>query len=553
VSEQKKAKRSLAGIAGIVAVATLISKVFGLVRQQAIAAAFGVGPAFDAYNYAYVIPGFLLILLGGINGPFHSAIVSVLSKRKQEEAAPLVETITTLVGGLLLLVTILLVIFADPLVGLVAPGLNVTAAQAAAQGMTGDEFQTLQLTHEIAVRQFRIMAPMAVLAGLIGIGFGTLNAADQYWLPSISPLFSSVALIGGLGALAVYLGSDITLPKYALLGGMVLAWGTLAGAILQWLVQVVAQWRAGLGRLRLRFEFNRPGVGDVMKVMGPATLSSGMLQINVYTDLFFASYIPQAAAALGYAGLLVQTPLGIISNMLLVPLLPVFSRLADPQNWPELKGRIRQGLILTGLTMLPLGALTITLAVAIVRVVYERGAFDPAASEFVAPMLVAYGIGMFVYLGRDVLVRVFYALGDGETPFRVSIVNIFLNALFDFLMVNQFGAPGLVLATVAVNIISMVALLVLLDRKINGLPLWEWTGPIVLLTGASAIAGFVSFGVLRVCEHYLGTRGLLVQLVDLTVSGTVGLGVFALLAMQLKLPEIDIFVDRLRQRFLRRS
>ncbi|MBK4729858.1 murein biosynthesis integral membrane protein MurJ [Oxynema sp. CENA135] len=553
MSEQKKAKRSLAGIAGIVAVATLISKVFGLVRQQAIAAAFGVGPAFDAYNYAYVIPGFLLILLGGINGPFHSAIVSVLSKRKQEEAAPLVETITTLVGGLLLLVTILLVIFADPLVGLVAPGLNVTAAQAAAQGMTGDEFQTLQLTHEIAVRQFRIMAPMAVLAGLIGIGFGTLNAADQYWLPSISPLFSSVALIGGLGALAVYLGSDITLPKYALLGGMVLAWGTLAGAILQWLVQVVAQWRAGLGRLRLRFEFNRPGVGDVMKVMGPATLSSGMLQINVYTDLFFASYIPQAAAALGYAGLLVQTPLGIISNMLLVPLLPVFSRLADPQNWPELKGRIRQGLILTALTMLPLGALTITLAVAIVRVVYERGAFDPAASEFVAPMLVAYGIGMFVYLGRDVLVRVFYALGDGETPFRVSIVNIFLNALFDFLMVNQFGAPGLVLATVAVNIISMVALLVLLDRKINGLPLWEWTGPIVLLTGASAIAGFVSFGVLRVCEHYLGTRGLLVQLVDLTVSGTVGLGVFALLAMQLKLPEIDIFVDRLRQRFLRRS
>jgi putative peptidoglycan lipid II flippase len=278
-----------------------------------------------------------------------------------------------------------------------------------------------------------------------------------------------------------------------------------------------------------------------------------MLQINVYTDLFFASYIPQAAAALGYAGLLVQTPLGIISNMLLVPLLPVFSRLADPQNWPELKGRIRQGLILTGLTMLPLGALTITLAVAIVRVVYERGAFDPAASEFVAPMLVAYGIGMFVYLGRDVLVRVFYALGDGETPFRVSIVNIFLNALFDFLMVNQFGAPGLVLATVAVNIISMVALLVLLDRKINGLPLWEWPGTIVLLTGASAIAGFVSFGVLRVCEHYLGTRGLLVQLVDLTVSGTVGLGVFALLAMQLKLPEIDIFVDRLRQRFLRRS
>ena len=82
-SQQPQARRSLGTIAAIVGVATLLSKVFGLVRQQAIAAAFGTGAAFDAFNYAYVVPGFLLILLGGINGPFHSAIVSVLSKERQ--------------------------------------------------------------------------------------------------------------------------------------------------------------------------------------------------------------------------------------------------------------------------------------------------------------------------------------------------------------------------------------------------------------------------------------------------------------------------------------
>ncbi|MEL6764145.1 MAG: lipid II flippase MurJ, partial [Cyanobacteria bacterium J06607_6] len=75
------AKRSLAGIAGIVAIATLISKLFGLIRQQAIAAAFSIGPVADAYGLAYVIPGFLMVLLGGINGPFHSAIVSVVARR----------------------------------------------------------------------------------------------------------------------------------------------------------------------------------------------------------------------------------------------------------------------------------------------------------------------------------------------------------------------------------------------------------------------------------------------------------------------------------------
>ena len=97
MSANKKSSRSVAGIAGIVAIATLISKVFGLVREQVVAAAFGVGTVANAYTYAYVLPGFLFILLGGINGPFHSALVSVLAKREKSEAAPIVETVSTLV------------------------------------------------------------------------------------------------------------------------------------------------------------------------------------------------------------------------------------------------------------------------------------------------------------------------------------------------------------------------------------------------------------------------------------------------------------------------
>lgn len=535
MSDVQKTTRSLAGIAGIVALATLISKLFGLVRQQAIAAAFGVGIAADAYYYAYIIPGFLLILLGGINGPFHSAIVSVLAKRQKSEAAPLVESITTLVGGILLLVTVALILFAGNFIDLVAPGLSQVENGAAIR--------------QIAIQQLQIMAPMAVMAGLIGIGFGTLNAADMYWLPSVSPLFSSITVIGGLWLLALQLGPEITDPNYAQRGGMVLAIGTLAGAILQWLVQLGAQWRAGLGKLRLRFDWKQPGVQDVLKVMGPATLSSGMLHINVYTDLFFASFIPQAAAAMNYAGLLVQTPLGIISNMILVPLLPVFSRLAAPEHWPELKLRIRQGMLLTALTMLPLSALMVTLAIPIVRVVYERYAFDQNASQLVASVLMAYGVGMFVYLGRDVLVRVFYALGDGETPFRISMVNILVNALLDYILVKPFGAAGLVLATVTVNLTSTIALLWLLDRRLNGLGWREWSIPILGLTGSSFIAGCVSWGVSWGFDELLPTNTLLTQLLQLSTAGLVGLGIFAMLATRLNLPEVDIFVSRIRQRF----
>jgi putative peptidoglycan lipid II flippase len=547
VSETPKpVRRSLANIAAIVAIATLISKIAGLLRQQAIAAAFGVGPVFEAYNFSYVIPSFFLILLGGINGPFHSAMVSVLSKRSEKDAAPLVETITTLVSGILIAVTIVLMVFAQPLLHLVAPGLFITLEQA----KSPESFQLIQQTQAIAVEQLRIMAPMALLAGLIGIGFGSLNAADQYWLPSVSPLLSSMTVILGIGGLLLTLGNRIIDPQYVHLGGLVLAYGTLAGAILQWLVQVPAQWKAKMGGLRLRFNFRQPGVGEVLRILGPATFSSGMMQINVYTDLFFASYIPGAASALGYSTLLVQTPLGILSNVILVPLLPIFSRLTDPNDWPQLKSRIRQGIMLTAVTMLPLGALMMALAYPIVQVIYERYAFDKTASGVVAPVLIAYSLGMFVYLGRDVLVRVFYALGDGDTPFRISMVNIFLNALMDYFFVKyfNFGAPGLVLATVSVNAFSMVALLWILNRRLSGLNLRSWILPILGLTGASAVAGLTSWGLIQEMQMLWGKQDFLGALLELSVAGLSGLVLFGLIAARLKVPEFELFLSRIWER-----
>jgi putative peptidoglycan lipid II flippase len=532
VTETQKPKRSLAGIAGIVALATLISKVVGLVRQLAIAAAFGLGAAKSAYDIAAIIPAFFVILLGGINGPFHSAMVSVLSKRNKEESGPLVESISTIVGSIFLL--------APFCIDLLAPGLRQSA-------------QGLEI-RSIAIQQLRIMAPMAWLAGMIGIGFGTLNAVDLYWLPAISPLLSSVTIIAGIGILWATLGSQISNPQYVFLGGMVLAWGALSGTVLQWLMQFGAQLKAGLGRFRLRFNFRDPGVQDVLKVMIPALFSSGMLQINVITDLFFASFLPNAGAAiasLDYANLLVQTPLGILSSMILVPFLPIFSRLTDPENWGELKQRIRQGLFVTAIAMLPLSALLISLSSPIVRLVYERGAFRSEGSQLVANVLVAYAIGMFVYLGRDVLVRVFYALGDGDTPFRISIVNIFLNALFDFLLVKPFGITGIVLATVCVNILSVFALLWFLNKRLNGLPLRSWSLPIIGLTLGSIGAGALSWATANFIQQFLGQPSFLSHLLQVTIAGAVGLAVFAVFAMQLRLPEVDMFANRIRQRILR--
>ena len=520
--------RSLKGIAVVVTLGTLLSKVGGLVRQLVIAAAFGVGAAYDAYNYAYVLPGFLLILLGGINGPFHSAMVSVLSRRPREEGAHILAALNTTVSALLLAVTVLLVLAADPLISLVGPGLSPEL-------------------HAIAVVQLQVMAPMALLAGLIGLGFGSLNAADEFWIPAISPLMSSLALMVGVGLLWWQLGGQIGSPSFAMLGGLVLAAATLVGAFAQWLIQLPALMRQGLARFKLVWDWKHPGVREVWRVMVPATLSSGMLQINVFTDLFFASGIVGAAAGLGYANLLVQTPLGLISNALLVPLLPTFARLTAPDDQPQLLARIRQGLMLSTASMVPIGALFIALGTPIVALVYERGAFDASAAQLVAALLVAYGLGMPAYLGRDVLVRVFYALGDGTTPFRLSVAGIGLNVIFDWLLVggptpwgNQspfnFGASGLVLATVAINVLTCLALLLVLKRRMPAMTLIPWGMDTTRLLLAGVLTGCMVWGLSLGVDWPLGWLGLLARV---GIPSLLGLAFFGLVGSALGVAEVQ--------------
>ena len=520
--------RSLKGIALVVTLGTLLSKAGGLVRQLVIAAAFGVGAAYDAYNYAYVLPGFLLILLGGINGPFHSAMVSVLSRRPREEGAHILAALNTTVSALLLAVTVLLVLAADPLITLVGPGLSP------------------QL-HAIAVVQLQVMAPMAFLAGLIGLGFGSLNAADEFWIPAISPLMSSLALMLGVGLLWWQLGGQIGAPSFAMLGGLVLAAATLVGALAQWLIQLPALMRQGLARFKLVWDWNHPGVREVWRVMGPATLSSGMLQINVFTDLFFASGIVGAAAGLGYANLLVQTPLGLISNALLVPLLPTFARLTAPEDQPQLLARIRQGLMLSTASMVPIGALFIALGTPIVALVYERGAFDSSAAQLVAALLMAYGLGMPAYLGRDVLVRVFYALGDGTTPFRLSLAGIGLNVIFDWVLVggptpwgNQspfnFGASGLVLATVAINVLTCLMLLLVLKRRMPAMTLIPWGMDTTRLLLAGVLTGCIVWGMSLGVDWPLGWFGLLARV---GIPSLLGLAFFGLMGSAFGVAEVQ--------------
>ena len=545
---QSPPARSLGRIGLIVGAATSLSKLGGLVRQLALAAAFGIGPAYDAYNYAYVVPGFLLILLGGINGPFHSAMVSVLAKRDRQQARRLLENVNTMLALVLALVTLALVLGAELIIDITAPGL----------ALAGKE-----IIRQLAVLQVRLMAPLALVAGLVGLGFGALNAADAFWLPSLSPLLSSGAVLAGLGWLWWQLGSDIGGTEQALLGGIVLALSTTVGGLLQWLAQLPAMGHLGLGWPRLRWNWRDAGVWEVLRVMGPATLSSGMLYIAVFTDLLFASLLPQqgVAAGLTYANLLVQTPLGIISSMVLVPLLPALSRLVRVADYEGFRRQLRWGLMVSIAAMLPMGAMLMVLAEPLIQTIYGHGAFDSHAAELVGSLLVAYGLGMPAYLAKDVLVRAFYALEDAVTPFRIAAVSIGLNVVLDWALTGgltpagpllpfNLGAAGLVLATMSVNMIAVLVLMPSLKRHGCALP-WRLLLrdglALLLATAAGTLAATLASQLVAWPQGFVG--GVL----ELLVSAGLGLVSYGFLAQYLRVAEAQELLQLLRRKLRDRN
>ena len=168
--------KSIKEIAFVVSLGTLLSKFGGMARQLVIAGAFGISAAYDAYNYAYIIPGFFLVLLGGINGPLHNSMVTLLADKNKIESRLFISSINNILSVILLIISLFIFFSSNFLINLVGPSLTPEIK-------------------EIASYQLKIMSPIIFLSGLIGLGFGSLNAKKEFLIPSISPLISSLIII----------------------------------------------------------------------------------------------------------------------------------------------------------------------------------------------------------------------------------------------------------------------------------------------------------------------------------------------------------------------
>lgn len=516
--------KSIFRIAGLIAVLTIISKFAGFLRDVFVAQAYGATSVSDAYFYAYQIPSLALILLGGLGGPFYTATVAVFSKivtdvtKKPDETVKKTfyqfVTITALVFGVL---SVLVYIFSDTIIGLII-------SQGAPELI------------KIASMQLKIMSPMILIGGVIGIYYGVANVYREFFYTSLSPLMASITIIFAL----IFLPND----KY----GLILAYSTLVGAVFQLILQLPACFRVGLF-YRPSFSFSSNEMRQLGEILFPAMLGTTVGQINVYIDMFFTSGLEEGAwSAVSYGNKIFQFPVGVITTAFLVPLFPMFSSFVGQKDFSSLKEYFHKGLNSLWFLSFPVFALMAIFSYDAIKFLFERGAFDADDTFLVSQALFFLSVSIIPYVARDAVTRVFYAFGDSKTPFLIAVLSIAVKSVMNFIFVKIFGVGGITLSTTIVTFFNMIMLGILIMPKIN-LEYAKFVKPLLKVsvsTFVMSVAGFMMRG-----AFLLGEESNLLIGIKLCVISIVCLGIFFVVSVLLKDESAYAFFKKVKARFCR--
>lgn len=408
---------------------TLLSRVFGLIRDITLATFFGASGGTDAFLVAFKIPNFMRRLFG--EGAFSLAFVPVLSeyREKHDKAAlkDLVNHVAGTLGGFLLVLSILGMVFAPALVYLFAPGFTNDAAQ-------------LQLTADL----LRITFPYIFFIALVAFAGGILNSYHQFALPAFTPVLLNICLIASVFFLAPYFDEPL----------MALAWGVALAGVAQLLIQFPALIKLGLMPIP-KIKRGHKGVKKIVRLMIPAIFGSSVAQINLLLDTVIASFLITGSVTwLYYSDRLLEFPLGVLGIAIATVILPTLSQQHARASDEQFNQTLNWALRLVSLITIPACIGLFIMAGPILASLFEYGKFSASDTYFSSLSLMAYMLGLPALICIKILAPGFYARQDTRTPVRIGIIamvcNMALNIAFVVpLVMLDYQAPhvGLALAT----------------------------------------------------------------------------------------------------------
>lgn len=439
-------QKSLAKSAGIIGIATIISRILGFFRDILIARLFGTARYAQAFVVAFRIPNLLRDLVG--EGAANAAFVPVFSEyitlRGKKEFWELANVVLNLLLVILMTVTVIGIIFAPLIVRIIAPGFMANP-------------EKLQMT----VTLTRIMFPYILLIGLTAYAIGVLNSLKHFAMPALGPCLLNITLI----ASALFLCPRMETPV------MGLAIGVLVGGVAQLLVQIPLLFRKGMV-LSKTIRFVHPAASRIKRLLIPRVLGTAVYQINIFVDTILASLTrvvgEGGVAALYYSNRLIQFPLAVFGIAIATAALPTMSTQAAENNLSKLRETLSFSLRSVFLIMIPSTMGLLMLGEPIIKVLFQRGQFDSYSTQITSWALLFYSFGLFAYAGIKILVSCFHSLQDTLTPVKAASFSLIVNVVLNLMLMWKLKVGGLALATSIAATMNFFILLLILKERIGG-------------------------------------------------------------------------------------
>jgi putative peptidoglycan lipid II flippase len=508
----------------IVASASLISRVVGVVRDRILASTFGAGDTLDAYYAAFKVPDFLynLVILGALSAAFIPVFTEYLETKSKEEAWRLAEKVLSVVGATMLVSSCALFFIMPQLMPIIAPG------------FTGEKLQ-------LAVELSRIMLVSTTFLALSAVMGGILQATRRFVAFSLAPVMYNLGIVAGTVFLVPWIGP------------IGLGWGVALGAFMHFFAQSTVVISLGLKRIP-RPSFEHEGLRRILKLMAPRTMGLAVSQINLTVILALASMLAVGSVAVLNLSMNLQSvPIGIFGISFAVAAFPSLARSAgtgDKDAFRDIIGSTTRKIVFF---VLPTSIALLILRAQVVRLILGDGVFNWNDTIRTADTLGIFAVSAVAQAVTPLLFRAFYAMQDTWTALWMIICIELSNVVLAILLMRPFGLIGL---AVAFTISSWLGVILLWWRlrasqgKLGTRTVWH-------SFSKTLIASFIMIGAMIPVRNLIGTiyplRSTWQVLLQAGSASIVGIIVFYLACKLMRSSELEEFQSAIIRRVWKRD
>lgn len=528
---------SLARSTAVMTAGTVISRVTGVVRLAAMVAALGIAESrlTDTYNLANTAPNILyeLILGGVVTAIFVPIFVELLEKEEKEEAWRVISAVITVALLALTALTVVAIVAAPMIAGFYSGRL-----EGVDQVVQRDAITFL----------LRLFLPQIVLYGIYFLASGVINANKRFGPPMWTPIVNNLVLIGVFVFFHEVYGK-VTLATVTDTQLLVIGLGTTASVAPMGLL--LLPYLRKIGRLRPNLGIRHPSVRKLAR-LAPFVVGFVVANQAGYIVIQWLANEQQGAySAYISAFTFFLVPVGLFVWSITTALVPVMSEHATNERWDDVRRQLSTGVRATAFLMVPATLVFLVLAPLLVRVLLEHGVATAASTDLVADVLRGFVLGLVQFSIFQLFVRTLYALQDPKTPFLVNCGVVVSNVALAVPFFAVWGVTGMAVAQAVANTAGMIALGILISRRLGGIELGQIGSSLWRIAVAALCMGALLYGGNSLFEAITTDPSFMAQGAAVAVLVALAGAAYLSLAKAVSVPELSYVTGLLKKRAAR--